>query len=510
MSSLLDLIYSAVGSKNIKKGETMTTRNPFHYPNPVLPEAFVGRQTILRDTAKALVEDPGASYAIIAGRRMGKTSLLMSLAYRLSPSKQTDADHWQALPIFFDFQSRQFASPEYFYSYILNEVRRQVDILAPDKPENVFPTQIQIDSGIRTLCQSSNISLQDFQQATKQILIQLDKPGKRIRLILLLDEVDRIINQGLLESLGDGLRSLISSSDVKSRIRLVIAGSRKLFDVVTVGSPFLNILRKCHLSAFNKNELRDLSAKTNKFSDEIVNAVWKQSGGHPLIAQYLFHHLWAVGKKELTMKTVEKIALNFKHEHMDDIEGWALAAGESGLRTYRILAATDGWLDEADLLKLIPNQKTNINHDLLNLNCHGLIIHEDWQRYRFAGLVFKTWFDTSGMLFMDTVLPEKSKTEELARKTDNSAITSDSSNESNSQKSLGWPVALFSYTVSSLLITIIVALVISRMISPEQFVPFFVILVLVIMTILVGVDKLTGEQFLKVVENLIDRIFHKP
>jgi hypothetical protein len=125
----------------------------------------------------------------------------------------------------------------------LNEVRRQVDILAPDKPENVFPIQIQIDSGIRTLCQSSTISLQDFQQAIKQILIQLDKPGKRIRLILLLDEVDRIINQGLLESLG-----WIAVTDI---FMMLIKGtfsnsySQKLFDVVTVGSPFLNILRKC-------------------------------------------------------------------------------------------------------------------------------------------------------------------------------------------------------------------------------------------------------------------------
>jgi hypothetical protein len=74
----------------------MATHNPFHYPNPVLPEAFVGRQTILRDIARALVEDPGASYAIIAGRRMGKTSLIMSLAYRISPPKHTDAEHWQA------------------------------------------------------------------------------------------------------------------------------------------------------------------------------------------------------------------------------------------------------------------------------------------------------------------------------------------------------------------------------------------------------------------------------
>jgi hypothetical protein len=488
----------------------MSTTNPFHYPNPISPEAFVGRRALLRDVSKSLIEDPGASYAIIAGRRLGKTSLLMSIAHHLNISKQTNDTHWQALPIFFDFQSRRFSSQENFYATILNEIRRRVDLLAPDKPETVFSEQILIDSEIRSLCQSSDISLYDFQQAVKQILTQLDKPGRRVRLVLLLDEVDRIISQGLLDSLGDGLRSLISSSDIKSRVRLVITGSRELFDVVTVGSPFLNILRKSHLTSFTKVEINDLASKTNKFTDDIVAAVWKQSGGHPLIAQYLFHHLWSKNKKGRTVKAVEKIALNFQHEHLDDIEGWALAAGKSGLNTYKILAATDGWFDENDIYKLISNQKTNINHDLLNLSCHGLIAHEDWQRYKYSGLVFKTWFDSSGAIFMDIVIPQISTKEENIKKSDGNLTMPNSNGRSNNNKPLGWPIAIISYTLSSLLITVVIALVISKMISPEQFIPFFVVLVLVIMTILVGVDKLTGEQFLKVVENLIDKIFHKP
>jgi len=485
----------------------MATINPFHYPNPVSPDAFVGRQAILRDISKALVEDPGASYAIVAGRRLGKTSILMSIGHKLASTRLSASSHWTALPIFFDFQSRSFDSAESFYACILNEIRCRVDVLAPDRPGDAWPTPVNLDSQIRVLCQSPKITLSQFQQALRQTLPQLDIPGSRVRLVLLLDEVDRAVTQGLLDNLGDGLRSLISSSDISFRVRLVIAGSRKLFDVVTIGSPFLNILRKCHLSAFDKSEIKELAARTDKFTEEVVSTVWKQSGGHPLIAQYLFHYLWVSAKKDLTAKTVTKLAMNFQHEHLDDIEGWAMAAGESGLQVFRILAATDGWLDEKEIQKLIPDRRSNINHDLLNLHCHGLIIHEDWQRYKYAGLVFKTWFDSNGAAFMDTILDRNSKSEKSAEKPQETPAST--KNLASTEKPLGWPIALISYTLSSLLITAIVALIISKLISPEQFIPFFVVLVLLIMTILVGVDKLTGDQFLKVVENLINKIFHK-
>jgi hypothetical protein len=486
----------------------MSTTNPFYYPNPVLPDAFVGRQNILRDISKALVEDPGASYAIIAGRRLGKTSILMSLAYKLNTMRLSASSHWRSLPIFFDFQSRSFDSPESFYACILNEIRCRVDILAPDKPNDVWPMPITLDSRIRTLCQSAKLTLPDFQLALKQILTQLDKPGNRVRLVLLLDEVDRIIAQGLLDSLGDGLRSLTSSSDVNSRVRLVISGSRKLFDVVTIGSPFLNILRKCHLTTFDKSEIRDLSKKTDKFSENIISAVWQYSGGHPLIAQYLFHHLWASGRKELSEKTIDKYALNFQHEYLDDIEGWARAAGESGLRVYRILSANDGWLSEADIAKQIQDETININHILLNLSCHGIIIHQDWQRYKYSGLVFKKWFDANGTAFINTILREKSLIEGSIKETNESLETPVQQNLVHKEQQSGWPIILISYTLSILFITIAVALIISKIVSTEKFIPFFAALVFVILALLVGVDKLTGDQFLKLVEKLISKIMH--
>jgi spermidine/putrescine-binding protein len=325
-------------------------------------------------------------------------------------------------------------------------------------------------------------------------------------LVLLLDEIDKIIAQGMMENLGDALRSIISTSDISSRVRLVIAGSRRLFDIVTTGSPFLNILRKHHLSLFDKSEIKELANKSDKFSDNVVSAVWKHSGGHPLLAQYLFYHLWESDKRAIDEKLVDKFAWNFQHDCLDDIEGWAMALGESGLFTYRILAATDGWMSEADIAKLAADPKLNVNRALVNLCCHGLVSHESWQRYRCGGLIFKNWFDTNGTTFMHTMISLTTKPNIIVE------TKSSDENLSSQQKDLqkeGKPekiVVLFSYTIAVLLIALVIALIIAKIIPNDQFIPFLIIFIVVIGAILVGVDKLTGAQFLKLIDTIISKI----
>lgn len=483
----------------------MIVKNPFQYPNPVSPEFFVGRQDNLKEISKTLIEDPGASYAIIAGRRFGKTSLLMAIADKLWKNQSTAKNQWRAFPILFDFQSCTFDSPEAFYSKILNEVRCRVDILAPDKPDDVWPSPITLDSGLRALCNNHHITHGELSQSLKQILTQLDKPGSRVRLVLLLDEVDRIIAQGLMESIGDGLRSLISTSDISSRLCLVIAGSRRLFDVVTTGSPFLNILRKCHLTLFDQEDIKDLAKRANRFSEDVVSAVWKQSGGHPLLAQYLFYNLWESSKKTINVDLVNTFSTAFQHEYLDDIEAWALATGDKGLAVYRVLAISDRWVDEDEIVGLVADPQININRELLNLGCHGLVAHQNWRRYRYAGLIFKSWFEKNGETFIKTAIAREPKIETVSKAKTTEGITLKQP-ENNSLKHYDKIITLFSYTAVILVVALVLALIIAKLVSSEHFIPFTIVFIIAIGALLVFVDKLTGEQFLKLITSIISKI----
>ena len=63
--------------------------NPFNYLRSVPPAAFLGRWPLVRTIAQDLLGASDNSHAIIAGRRLGKTSLLRALEHQDVPADRT-------------------------------------------------------------------------------------------------------------------------------------------------------------------------------------------------------------------------------------------------------------------------------------------------------------------------------------------------------------------------------------------------------------------------------------
>lgn len=376
------------------------SRNPFQYLLPVSPEAFVARWPLVKRIALDLTLEGGDSHAVVAGRRCGKSSLLMAVAHQLRQPEAGEAGDWLALPLLFDLKGSFFDSVGAFFAQVLNEVRRRVDVTARRRPADAWPTPVRLDAGwFEGLADAPALSLRDFEDALGYILDQLDVAGKPVRLILLLDEMDEALDQPWTETLFDQLRALIYSGDVRESVRLMPAGSRRFLDQVSDrGSPLWNVLKLHYLRAFDEAGFRQLAARAEGLPDDVAQAVWRQSGGHPFLAQYLLHHLSESGIAGADVAAVDRLALRFLHERMADLDGWAQAAEIAGLRAYGVLAAVPDWVEEREIVRAVNDPSLNVKRGLSALCYHGLAIHDGgWEHYRRTGDLFKAWFDAHGM-----------------------------------------------------------------------------------------------------------------
>jgi len=371
-------------------------RNPFRYLRPVSPAEFLGRWSMVAEIALDLTLDEGDSHACIGGRRFGKSSLLIMLHHRLQQFRVGEGDYL-ILPLLIDL-NLDFTSTITFFTHILRKVYRQVDIdvasssaddsawmkapLAPDLLDN-FPTE-----------DSPDLTFLKFKEILGHILDQLYQVYGPTRLVLLLDEVDKILTHSWHYALFNQLRSLTYIGDLADKVRLVMAGSQHFLDEVTDrGSPLWNILKLNYLTAFDESAIKQLIARADSLPPATQGAVWWQSGGHPFLAQYLLHHLWKIGADRINEETVDQLVNRFLHEEERHLEGWARALGMTGLKIYRHFVHQPGWLEEIDLIRDLNEAKIPVKKGLVALVYHGLVIHDGyWSRYRRAGDLFQTWF----------------------------------------------------------------------------------------------------------------------
>jgi hypothetical protein len=371
-------------------------RNPFHYLRPVPPDEFLGRWSPVKEMAWDLTLDKGDSYACIGGRRFGKSSLLAALHHYLRTPEVLGGDHI-VLPLLLDCRGHNFASETVFFSTLLQEVRRRVDAGSRSRPRDPSPVKVPLNQAwLDSLLADDppGLTLSQFGEALDYILDELYQVDGPTRLVLLLDEVDDTLRYPWHQVLFGQLRSLVYIGDLQDSVRLVLTGSRRFLDEMTErGSPLWNVLKLNYLTAFDRDAIYQLMGRAPGLSEEAQQAVWQQSGGHPFLAQYLLHHLWELGIDEADEMTVVRVANRFLHEEQAHLESWAKAITAIGMQVYGQLVNQPDWVDEVDLIRTVGGQDVSVKRALVDLCYHGFVIHDgDWNRYRYAGELFRQWF----------------------------------------------------------------------------------------------------------------------
>ena len=105
--------------------------NPFTYNLPVDKEMFFGRQDELDFVNDQLTSNPGDSIALIAGRRMGKTSFLEALLRKFSEDKVQELF---IVPIYIDLSGEILSSILEFYEIVAHEMISEIGKYFPAIP----------------------------------------------------------------------------------------------------------------------------------------------------------------------------------------------------------------------------------------------------------------------------------------------------------------------------------------------------------------------------------------
>ncbi|CAN5783094.1 hypothetical protein BH10CHL1_BH10CHL1_22690 [soil metagenome] len=383
----------------------MTKRNPFRYLQNVSPSDFVGRWPLVESIAQDLVREEGDSHAIIAGQRYGKTSILGALSHQLYQPVNLELGDSLALPLYIDFKACAFNSAEAVFAFILHRIYRQINTVVRQHPLALWPTPLRLGARwFEKLINAEELSMHDFEDGLGYIMDQLDTPTAPARLILMLDEIGKSFDQPWTDELYSQARALICSSELQTRIRLVLTGSQRFLEQqATYSAPLCDVLKLHYMEAFDQESIAQLVARADGFSPETAEAIWRQSGGHPFLAQYLLYNLWERREvKELynvEPAMIDRLASGFLHQRVFELEGWANAVGAIGLSVYKVLSDASDWVTEEQIMAAVNEPAQKIKRSLLGLCCHGLAVHdEDWAQYKYTGDLFKTWFNKCGIM----------------------------------------------------------------------------------------------------------------
>src|SRR5262245_46932025 len=156
----------------------MSDANPYNYNLPVEPEMFFGRHADVAALVSKLTAVPGDSVALIGGRRMGKTSMLEALRRGLERSAAESAE-LLPLPISFDLSGEGIASVSDFFRAVYEQTQAAFAqaLGLPSADSGGFSAGPAPAPALRRLLEIWGRTA-------------LEQHGRRLRLVLLLDECE--------------------------------------------------------------------------------------------------------------------------------------------------------------------------------------------------------------------------------------------------------------------------------------------------------------------------------
>jgi len=375
--------------------------NPFYYNQPVEPSDFVGRWSLVNDILNDLIRVRADSWAIIGGRRFGKSSVLKILEHGLQSRLQKLLPQERSVfPVLVDLKGSEIENEQKVYARILQLLYRALLRHPP------AASALREHNPGREL----SVSYYEFEEKLDFLQTELKKELGAVRLILLLDEVESIIKYPWSETLLNQLRSMIYDGPLSNIVKIVLTGSAQVVQVRHEGSPLLNALKVVHLESLDAAGIGALMQRAGWISAGVEKAIRALAGGHPFIAQYVLHHLWKDGLTEVSEFQEEQVGNQMRQTRLSDFEGWWRAIGNSGQEAYGVMARYSGWVHERELLAQLD--PINQPDQGLSALCYHGIAHYDrsTSSYETTAKVFLDWYRVNVAGFQIQEIPDSQPT----------------------------------------------------------------------------------------------------
>lgn len=291
---------------NRRRGQQALARgfNPYISGEPVRrDDMFFGRRALLQRIIDTLHSN---SIMIHGERRIGKTSLLLNLMTALR--EVNDPEYW-FVPVYIDLEG---TPQEGFFQLLIEEVLVNIETLHHAATE-ITPKLTELRYYTK---QVSSYSDRDFNRDLNRITEALEDygeqhdPGKQLRLILLVDEMDvmssydRLIQQQLRR---------IFMREFAATLGAVVAGIQISKEWDRVESPWFNLFNDIALTPFTREQAIELLVEPVRgyyqYDQAAVEFILDHANGRPYkIQQYgleAVNHMLAARRRRITLGDVE-------------------------------------------------------------------------------------------------------------------------------------------------------------------------------------------------------------
>jgi hypothetical protein len=347
----------------------MTGTNPYNSTKP--GNLFVGYERLRGQLLNGFRN--GNSFAVLGGRRCGKTSFLMQIEQDL---RSQGLVPFTPLPRFLDIQGLDQLTPALLF-------------------ETIYRLVIQGLEAKPWVPGESGREYQNFLEhldAAEPILAQ--RYGSDWLVILLIDELDAAISRLSDDQFFQNLRNFSMMSRFHRHFRLVASGVKEMSDLISSGSSPLNYLRNRPLAILTGTQARQLLAFgfPGGLDPEVESFLFQLTGRHPYLPQGVLENLWD-DRAESDKRAVGRAAREFLNQHRN-FSRWLDAFGQAEHAVYQLLSeAPDGTLHVREIRRRIdPSLAPHTEEALTVLSYHGLIDDSEPDEPQIAGTLFRDWY----------------------------------------------------------------------------------------------------------------------
>lgn len=364
--------------------DAVALQNPYNTTGPVdLPGMFFGRERELTEIiGKRIRHSQPISTILIGGRKIGKSSLLCEIIRRIEGQPQSDL---RLVPAYVNFQRITDLSPTKIFAQIVTSII----------------SSLQKQPGISVILPSpcGGDPYGEFCEQLWAIWNQCSAVLGNVRFVVLIDEADRLLKRAWTADVIGNLRDLINTSELRFFIALVITGFRELHDYAVVetegmGSVLGNAAYWTSLGVLTERECQQLITGPlhGPLSEQVAQAVYDQSGGHPFVTQYLMQQIWAPDLAQISEADVSKAAQGFSSQ-VKLFVSWEERFTDWDTKVYCALAGLGGFGGLETLFGRLAS-KGNMGQleDALDFLCYAGVVATQYGRFWIAGRLFCDWF----------------------------------------------------------------------------------------------------------------------
>ena len=277
--------------------------NPFTYGNPISdPTRFFGREREIEQVFSRLRNAEFESSSLVGERRVGKTSLLNTIAHP-DVRRARGLDPNQYIFVYVDLQMvDKSATPAKLWQRMLKQMARYCQDAEVKQMLEVIRKEETIDTF-----------------ALADLFDSIDEKHQYV--VFLLDEFENVTtNQNFGPDFFYGLRSLA----IHHNLALITSSRQELIELchsdAIRSSPFFNIFANINVGLFSADEARQLIARSLEdagvtFSEDEINAICRLAGYHPYFLQAACYFLFeAYGKNLPSEERLKYLRKEFREE----------------------------------------------------------------------------------------------------------------------------------------------------------------------------------------------------